>query len=270
MVDLGGRVALVTGASAGIGRRLTEGLAVRGVTVVGVARGAERLTRAMAEVADATGKRTLAIPADVTDRTAVDAAVARAQEECGPIDLLVNNAGLIDAAEASLWDADPDQWWDVVASNVRGAFLVSRAVVPTMVARRSGTIVNLASGSGLRAKPEYSAYSVAKTGLMRFTEALAGSLAGTGVKVFDLAPGVVETDMTRSMAMWRGKTDWTDPELVVHWVVAMAQGQLDQWSGRFVHAAADRVDVLAHVEGLGDDARRLRLHEWGSEDTFRR
>ncbi|WP_041241278.1 SDR family NAD(P)-dependent oxidoreductase [Geodermatophilus obscurus] len=270
MVDLGGQVALVTGASAGIGRRLTEGLAVRGVTVAGVARGGERLTRAMAEVADVTGGRTLAVPADVTDRAAVEAAMARVQEECGPIDLLVNNAGLVDAAEVSLWEADPDQWWDVVESHVRGALLVSRAVVPTMVARSSGSIVNLASGSGLRARPEYSAYSVAKTGLMRITEALAGSLAGTGVRVFDLAPGVVETDMTRSMAMWRGKTDWTDPDLVVRWVVAIAEGQLDQWSGRFLHAAADNVDVLARVDGLNDDARRLRLCEWGPEDTFRR
>jgi NAD(P)-dependent dehydrogenase (short-subunit alcohol dehydrogenase family) len=230
----------------------------------------ERLTTAMAEVADATGGRTLAVATDVTDRRAVDATVARVHRELGPIDLLVNNAGLIDAAEGPLWEADADQWWDVVESHVRGAFLLAHSVLPTMVARGSGRIVNLASGTGLRAKPEYSAYSVAKSGLMRITEALAGSLAATGVTVFDLAPGVVATDMTRSMAMWRGKTDWTDPGLVVNWVVAIAQGELDQWSGRFLHAASDRVEVLRRVDGLADDARRLRLCEWGPEDTFRR
>ncbi|MGZ4561972.1 MAG: SDR family oxidoreductase, partial [Mycobacteriaceae bacterium] len=200
----------------------------------------------------------------------VGAAVARVLEQFGPVDLLVHAAGLIDADEVPLWEADPDQWWDVVESHVRGGFLLARAVLPAMVARGSGRIVNLASGAGLRANPEYSAYSVAKSGLMRITEALAGSLMGTGVAVFDLAPGVVDTEMTRSMAMWRGKTDWTDPGLVVSWVLAIARGQLDQWSGRFLHAAADRLDVLAGVDGLGDDARRLRLCEWGAADSFRR
>ena len=267
---LSGRVALVTGASRGIGKHLAHGLALRGAAVAGMARDAERLAATMAEVGEATGSRTLTVAADVTDRAAVDAAVERVQRDLGPVDLLVNNAGLIDAAEVPLWEADPDQWWAVLESHVRGAFLVARAVVPTMVARRSGRIVNLASGTGLRAKPEYSAYSVAKSGLMRITEALAGALQGTGVAAFDLAPGAVETEMTRSMPMWRGRTDWSDPDLVVRWVVAIALGGLDQWSGRFVHAVADRPDDLASVDGLGDDARRLRLCEWGPQDAFRR
>ena len=80
---------------------------------------------------------------------------------------------MIDAAEEPLWEADPDQWWSVVESHVRGAFLLARAVVPWMVLRNRGRVVDLASGMGVRARPEYSAYSVAKTGLMRMTEALA-------------------------------------------------------------------------------------------------
>lgn len=267
---LSGKVAVVTGASMGIGRHLARGLAAQGVTVVGLARGADRLTAAMAQVAEVTGARTLALAVDVTDREAVDAAVGRVQDELGRIDLLVNNAGTIDAAEVALWEADPDQWWQVVESHVRGPFLLARSVLPGMVTRGSGRIVNLASGTGLRAKPHYSAYSVAKAGLMRITEALAGSLVGTGVTIFDLAPGVVETEMTRAMPMWRGKTDWTDPCLVVGWVLAIARGELDQWSGRFLHAQADDRAVLARATGLSEDARRLRLCEWGAADTFRR
>jgi 3-oxoacyl-[acyl-carrier protein] reductase len=116
--------------------------------------------------------------------------------------LLINNAGLIDEAEVPLREADPDQWWDVVSSHVKGGFLLCRAVVPWMVLRNRSRIVNLASGMSVRARPEYSAYSVAKTGHMRMTEALAQALEGSDVRVFDVSPGVVDTAMTRSMAMW--------------------------------------------------------------------
>jgi NAD(P)-dependent dehydrogenase (short-subunit alcohol dehydrogenase family) len=260
-------VALVTGASTGIGRHLVEGLAARGMAVAGLARNEERLTTAMAEVAAATGARTLAVAADVTDRASVDAATARVAEELGPIDLLVNNAGLIDEFEVPLWEADPDQWWDVVSSHVKGGFLLCRAVVPWMLLRNNGRIVNIASGQGLAAQQEYSAYAVAKTGLMRITEALAGALEGSAVRAFDLAPGVVDTGMTRSMAKWRGWTDWTPPERVVEFVTAIAAGELDQWSGRFLRAG---VDDPAVVQGLTPEgpARMLRLVPYGDVDPL--
>jgi 3-oxoacyl-[acyl-carrier protein] reductase len=260
-------VALVTGASTGIGRHLAEGLAARGMAVAGMARGEERLTTAMNEIAAATGGRTLAVAADVTDRSAVEAAVERAVAGLGPIDLLINNAGLIDAAEVPLWEADPDQWWDVVSSHLRGTFLLCRSVVPWMLLRNRGRIVNIASGQSLRARPEFSAYGVAKTGLMRITEALAGALEGSDVRAFDLSPGVVDTDMTRSMTMWRGFTDWTPPESVVEFVAAIAAGDLDQWSGRFLRVGADDPGTLAAATPQ-DDARRLRLRPYGDGDPL--
>ncbi|HEV7869902.1 MAG TPA: SDR family NAD(P)-dependent oxidoreductase, partial [Modestobacter sp.] len=140
---LTGTVALVTGASAGIGRYLAQGLAERGARVAGLARSADRLTVAMAEVAAATGARTLAVAADVTDPDAVRAAVDQVTAELGPVTLLINNAGSIDAAEVPLWEADPDQWWQVVESQVRGPFLLSRAVVPGMIAAGGGRVIGL-------------------------------------------------------------------------------------------------------------------------------
>jgi NAD(P)-dependent dehydrogenase (short-subunit alcohol dehydrogenase family) len=260
-----GQVALVSGASTGIGRHLVEGLAGRGMAVAGVARGEDRLRSAMDEVAAATGARTLAVPADVTDRASVDAAVARVTEELGRVDLLVNNAGLIDAAEVPLWEADPDQWWDVVSSHLRGGFLLSRAVVPWMLLRNHGRVVNLASGQSVKVNPDYSAYGVAKTGLMRITEALAGALDGSDVRVFDLSPGVVDTQMTRSMTMWRGFTDWTPPEKVVEFVAAIAAGELDHWSGRFMRVGQDDLETMRSITPEGA-ARQLRLRPYGDGD----
>ncbi|MGY1987549.1 SDR family NAD(P)-dependent oxidoreductase [Blastococcus sp. SYSU DS0669] len=264
---LSGAVALVTGASTGIGRHLAEGLARRGMAVAGLARGGERLRAAMAEVAEATGARTLAVAADVTDQASVEAAVGEVRQQLGPVDLLVNNAGLIDEAEVPLWEADPDQWWDVVTSHLRGSFLLSRAVVPWMLLRNRGRVVNLASGMSTRANPDYSAYSVAKTGLMRITESLALSLEGSDVRAFDVAPGVVDTPMTRSMRMWQGFSDWTPPERVVEIVAAIAAGELDPWSGRFLRAGADDLQTLRSVTPEGT-ARQLRLRPYGDSDPL--
>jgi NAD(P)-dependent dehydrogenase (short-subunit alcohol dehydrogenase family) len=221
----------------------------------------------MAEVAEATGARTLAVPCDVTDRASVEDGVARVAAELGNVDLLVNNAGLIDAAEVPLWEADPDQWWDVVASHIKGAFLLCRTVVPWMLLRNRGRIVNIASGQSVRVHPVYSAYGVAKTGLVRITEALDAALQGSDVRTFDLAPGVVDTPMTRSMSMWEGKTDWTPPESVVEFVAAIAAGELDQWSGRLLRVGADDLDVVRRLHPEGD-ARRLRLRPYGDGDPL--
>jgi NAD(P)-dependent dehydrogenase (short-subunit alcohol dehydrogenase family) len=267
VAELDGQVALVTGASSGIGRHLATGLARRGMVVAGMARSGDILAGAMAKVAEDTGARTLAVPADVTDRASVEEAVARVTAELGNVDLLVNNAGLIDAAEVPLWEADPDQWWDVVASHVKGAFLLCRTVVPWMLLRNRGRIVNIASGQSVRVNPVYSAYGVAKTGLMRITEALHASLEGSEVTAFDLAPGVVDTPMTRSMSIWEGRTDWTPPEHVVEFVAAIARGELDQWSGRLVRVGADDLDMVRAMVP-GDDVRRLRLRPYGDGDPL--
>jgi len=262
---LSGQVALVTGASTGIGRHLAQGLAERGMTVAGLARGADRLREAMAEVAEATGTPTLAVPADVTDRASVEDAVGRVLAEHGRIDLLVNNAGLLDAQEAPMWQTDPDAWWAVVESHIRGPYLLIRSVVPHMLERGSGRVINLASGLSTRGMPIYSAYSVGKTGLMRVTETLAQGLAGTGVHAFDLAPGVVRTEMTSGMSIHRERTDWTEPGQVVALAAAIASGELDAWSGRFLHTAQDDPAVLAGL--TPDDAvRQLRLRPYGADD----
>jgi NAD(P)-dependent dehydrogenase (short-subunit alcohol dehydrogenase family) len=265
--DLSGTVALVTGASAGIGRYLAHGLAERGATVAGLARSGDRLVAAMDEVTDATGARTLAVAADVTDPAAVRAAVDQVVAELGPVTLLVNNAGLIDAAEVPLWEADPDQWWSVVESQVRGPFLLAHAVVPGMVAAGGGRVIGLGSGLGTRGSDVYSAYSAGKSAQMRITEGIELAGAAHGVRAFDLAPGVIDTGMTRAMPVHDGRTEWTRPEDVVALAVAIAAGELDQWSGRFLRAGADDLDTLRRTTPEGT-ARQLRLRPYGDTDPI--
>lgn len=266
-LSLSGHVALVTGASQGIGLHLATALAERGASVAGMARRPGQLGAALDAISASTGSRTLAVAGDVTNRQEVEAAVAETVGQLGPIDLLVNNAGLIDAAEVPVWEADPDQWWSVVASHVRGAQLTIAAAVPAMVARGRGRIVNLASSMGARPEPDYSAYSVAKAAQMRLTECLAAALVGTGVHSFNIAPGLVRTEMTTSMPKWDEHTTWTPPERVVELVCAVANGEVDRWSGRFLRAGVDLPESLAALNPTGPD-RQLRLRPYGPDDPL--
>lgn len=254
------RTALVTGASRGIGRELAIGLAQAGVDVALLARDEARLTEVAAQVG-AAGRTAVVLTADVTDVTAVDAAVAEAERELGSIDLLVNNAGLLDV-EVPLWEADPDHWWQVVETNVRGPFLVSHAVVPGMLARGGGRVVDLNSGAGTRDWALSTAYNVSKTALFRIGGSLHEAGVDRGLRAFELSPGVVRTEMSTSMRLHEGRTEWTDPADVVELLLALASGELDALSGCYVRAGTDTPATLRAelaADGAARPRRRLRL-----------
>ncbi|MFC4556410.1 SDR family NAD(P)-dependent oxidoreductase [Georgenia faecalis] len=253
------RTALVTGASRGIGRALALGLAAAGLDVAVLARDADRLADVAREI-EAMGRRAVAVPTDVTDASGVVEAVMRAEGALGSVDLLVNNAGRVDA-EVPLWEADPQEWWSVVETNVRGPFLLARAVVPGMIERGAGRLVDLSSGAGVRDNAVASAYNVSKTALFRIGGGLHEAGYERGLRTFELAPGVVVTDMTRGMAMHADRTEWTDVAAVVDLCVAIARGELDALSGCYLRAGADTVESLRALvsRGLSPDERRLRV-----------
>ncbi|WP_166847050.1 SDR family NAD(P)-dependent oxidoreductase [Isoptericola sp. BMS4] len=262
------RTALVTGASRGIGREVALGLARAGLDVALLARDADRLAEVAGEVRGL-GRTAVALSCDVTDPAAVADAVARAESELGSVDLLVNNAGRIDT-EVPLWEADPDEWWSVLETNVRGPFLLARHVVPGMLARGGGRVVDLNSGAGSHDNGRASAYNLSKTALMRLGAGL--HLAGhdRGLRVLEVAPGVVRTDMTAAMRAHEGRTEWTPVERTVDLVAAFAAGGLDACSGWFVRASHDTPESLAALaaEATAPAARRLRVQPAADDDPL--
>lgn len=262
------KVAVVTGASRGIGAHLATALAEDGYAVAALARSEGSLTGVTEQLLGA-GAIVLPLACDVTDQIAVASAVRRVQTELGRIDLLVNNAGLIED-EVPIWEADVDQWWQVLVTNVRGPFLLTRAVAPVMIDQGGGRVVNINSGAGTRENPVLTAYTASKSALARITGGTAAAGAEHGVFAFDLAPGVIQTDMTEAMDMHRDRTEWTDPADVSELLLALASGELDAWSGRLVRAGSDTVEVLRErgEHGLPDGARMIRLRPWGDDDPI--
>ena len=190
--NLSGQVALVTGGGRGIGRALALGLAAAGAAVAVSARTEAQLAETVDLITKSGGR------AAVSDRVAVEEMVTGVEDELGPIDLLVNNAG-VPGAPGRDWEADPDRWWRVIEINVRGPFLCSWAVVPGMIKRRRGRIVNISSSSAYQSNPYLSSYPASKAALTNMSRSLADATREYGVSVFAYCPGLVRTEMTDFM-----------------------------------------------------------------------
>ena len=196
------RVALVTGGGRGIGRAIVLRLAKDGVRVAVGARTGEQVQET-AEAARAAGATTLALTLDVADAASIAAAVGRTVHELGRVDVLVNNAGI--AESAPLARTEPELWARHLQVNVTGPYLLTRAVLPGMLERGWGRIINVASLAGLHGSPYVTAYTASKHALVGFTRALATEVAGKGVTVNALCPGFAATDM-----VWRGARNIVD------------------------------------------------------------
>lgn len=255
-------VALVTGGGRGIGAAIARGLSQRGMRVAVSGRTREQVESVASEVGG------LALVGDVAERLDVEEWIARTEAELGPIDLLVSNAG-ISGSDRLAWEQEADEWWRTVEVDLLGPYLCARAAIPGMLARRSGRIVNVASNAAfLRHEPgapRFSAYGVAKAGLVRLTEALAHELRESGVSVFAISPGMVETDMTREVFAGAPSDAWTPPERTADLVAFIHTGALDTLSGRYVHARNDDWLALPGRAGeiLADDLLAVRLRREG-------
>jgi 3-oxoacyl-[acyl-carrier protein] reductase len=191
------KVAVITGASRGIGKAAALALAAQGAkVVVNYARSSEA-AEAIVKAINATGGEAIAIQADVSKSAEVDNLIKQTLDKFGRIDVLVNNAGI--TQDTLLLRMKPEQWQAVIDLNLTGVFLCTKAVSKTMLKQRSGRIINIASVAGQMGNPGQANYSAAKAGVIGFTKTVAKELANRGVTVNAVAPGFIETDMTHDL-----------------------------------------------------------------------
>ncbi len=211
-IDLTGKVAVVTGASRGIGRRTALTLAGAGATVVVTSRGDAAVS--VADEIAAAGGQSLALAADVADAEAVHRVVETTVERFGRIDVLVNNAGI--TRDQLLLRMKREDWDAVVATNLTGTFLCTQAVLRTMLKQRAGRIISISSVVGQSGNPGQTNYAATKAGIIGFSKALAREVASRSITVNVVAPGLIDTDMTRDIS--------TDAQ--AHWASAIPLGRL--------------------------------------------
>jgi 3-oxoacyl-[acyl-carrier protein] reductase len=196
MGSLDGKVSVVTGASRGIGRAIAAALAAEGASVVLAARDAARLAEAVGEIT-ASGGQAEALALDVADRASVEAGIARVLSAHGRLDHLVNNAGV--TRDNLLLRMKDEEWQQVMATNLTGAFLCTQAALRPMLRQRAGRIVSITSVVGLGGNAGQANYAASKAGIVGFTKSVAREVASRGITANAVAPGFIETDMTAAM-----------------------------------------------------------------------
>lgn len=225
------RVAVVTGAGRGIGRAIAIAFAREGARTAVTGRSLDRLTPIVDEIR-AGGGEAQAFILDVTREGDAERAAAEVVGAWGQIDVLVNNAGVIRYG-VPVWATTVEQWDEVMSANLRGMFLVSRAVVPHMMRRERGVIINIGSSSGRVPEGDYGAYVASKFGVVGYTQSLAHSLRPYGIQVNGINPDWVDTDMARA-EIPEGGPDWITPDQMAQAALYLAAQAPGLMTGQFI------------------------------------
>jgi NAD(P)-dependent dehydrogenase (short-subunit alcohol dehydrogenase family) len=267
-ISLAGQVAIITGGGRGLGRAMALALSGAGASVAVAARSEDQLQETVAEI-KSRGGRAIAFVVDVTDHDAIKGMVQEVDRQLGSVDLLVNNAGVIQPIGPT-WEVDPDEWWKNLDVNVRGPFLCARAVLPEMIRRKCGRIVNIASHAGVISIPYGSAYVVAKTALIRFSENLAAETREHNIQVFAVDPGTVRTAMAEYLLESEPGQRWTpwfrtifddgndvSAERSAQLVLSLASGRADALSGCFLSVYDDLPELARRAEELKKNEQHI-------------
>ena len=258
MHNKSGPIALITGGSRGIGLTLARFFLERGYRIAITGRSQENLRKALGDLGDEGVIGLLgdaSVPADIQNN--LDTVMA----QWGPIDLLVNNAGVLGPMTPFL-DTEIEAMWKVQQVNLLGPMLFMKAVLPTMLERKNGVIINMGSYAAVRAIPGNPAYSASKAGLAKLTESVGFDLEGTGVRIFCVSPGLVETDMTRDTDLFKTipKEFVSPPEAVCNLIERLVQDAPESLNGRFFHVTDELEAILDQNESIAKGNRyRLTL-----------
>ncbi|MFF5988312.1 SDR family NAD(P)-dependent oxidoreductase [Prauserella flavalba] len=250
MTSLTGKVAIVTGAGRGLGRAMAEALAEAGARVTVAARTATELDRFVAEQREA-GREALACPTDITDAAAVERMAEATVERFGQVDILVNNSGIV--ATTPLLDQEPGEWDRVIATNLRGVYLATRAVGRHFVAQKSGKVVNIASNFALQGVAHHAAYSASKAGVLAFTRSMAIEWARYGIQVNAIAPGYFATDLNADM-----RADAAATEKVLKAIPARRMGETGEIKPWLLLLAGPESDFMTGEHIVLDGGQTVR------------
>ncbi|BCL76061.1 2-deoxy-D-gluconate 3-dehydrogenase [Jeongeupia sp. HS-3] len=282
--SLAGQVAVVTGGGRGLGLFYGQKLASAGARVALLARSQAQLDVAVATI-QAEGGHAIGVLVDVIDADTVKRGFTEVEELLGPIDVLINNAGNVGPI-GKAWQVDGHDWWHAVEVHLRGSFLCTQEALRRMALRRRGRIINIASNAGAHRWPTASAYSVAKSALIKFTENVAVEAKSLGISLFAFHPGLVSGVGMGSDAIAQGAEPgsaladliaWMEdeaangrtigPEPGAERIIALASGQFDFLSGRYLTVYDDPATLLAQARQIKrSDALMLRIRSFAEVD----
>ncbi len=267
---LAGQVALVTGRGRGLGRAFAQALAAEGVKVAFTARTERELAETQALIQEADGV-SRAFPADVTDRGAMEEVVAATLDQFGPVDILINNAAILTPLEYD-WDIDLDEWWRTIEINLRGSYLCTHLVLPSMMARRSGRIVNITSVVGQYGGSYGTAYRASKAALSHWTNSLAAGVRDYGIYAFALSPGgrtamaeiLAESPYVSEELRAVARSTLREPDhgtpASVQMLLFLLSGRADGLTGRHIPFDVPIEDLIRRADEIvQDDLYALRL-----------
>lgn len=270
-----GRVAVVTGAGGGIGRCISMALVEIGLVVVLIGK-TRRKIEALAKCINKNEQVAHTIHADITNEMKIKQEILRIENEIGPVDILVNNAGVA-GPHGPTWEIDTDEWKRCIETNLIGQFLCTFYILPKMISRKRGRIINIVSSAGIKPIPFASAYSVGKTAFIRFSEILASEVSKYGITVFALHPGRVHTSMIDIVMKKIDQNEWwgrefsrgflqqdeVDKDSIARMIKSIASGCADPLSGRFLSVSDNLEDLLNNIEEINDkDSLILQIKKY--------
>ncbi len=278
-IEFAGKVAIVTGGGRGIGRAIACALSSVGAAVSVMARSEDQVMATVAKINDQ-GGRAIGLSGDVSKRKDVEHLVKDTERILGPVDILINNAGRA-CAVGPIWKVDPEEWWNDVTVNLKGTFLCTHTVLPNMISRHKGRIINIVSRFGIRQNPGIppspfiSGYSASKAGAMLFTDQVAESVREFGIHVFGLVPGLVRTKMIKRLIQSPEGQKWVpyiqtlldnDQDMPLEKAadlsLLLASGKVDELSGCLIGVDHDIESLLTSAEKIQKEGlHRLRYIE---------